>query len=92
MFNIQKIIAHQLLVKLKDQPLTSQLVVNDLLDESANIDNICESYKPTIKSAVQLLKTNSENTPSKRSLSSFLADALKSLTGTATTRDTWKIK
>ena len=34
---------------------------NVLLDEFANIDNIYESYKPTIKSAVQLLKTDLEN-------------------------------
>ena len=61
MFNRQKTLAHQLLVTLQDQLLASQLVVNALLDEFANIDNIYESYKPTIKSAVQLLKTNSEN-------------------------------
>ena len=68
MFNWQKTLAHQLLVKLQDQPLASQLVVNDLLDEFANIDNIYESYKPTIKSAVLLLKTDSENPQLKRSL------------------------
>ena len=61
MFNRQKTLAHQLLVKLQDQLLASQLVVYILLDEFVNIDNIYESYKPTIKSAVQLLKTNSEN-------------------------------
>ena len=61
MFNRQKIPAPQLLVTLQDQLLASQLVVKTLLDEFANIDNIYESYKPTIKSAVWLLKTNSEN-------------------------------
>ena len=86
MFNRQKTLAHQLLVKLQDQLLASQLVVNTLLDEFSNIDNIYESYKPTIPSAVQLLKTNSE------SLLPFLGDALKWLSGTATTRDTWEIK
>ena len=61
MFNIQKTLAHQLLVTLQDQPLTSQLVANAFLYELADIDNMYESYKPTIKSAVQLLETNSEN-------------------------------
>ena len=92
MLNRQKTLVHQLLVKLQDQPLASQLVVNALLEEFANIDNISESYKPNIKSAVQLFKTNSENTWSKRSLLPFLGDALKWFTGTATTRDTWEIK
>ena len=58
MFNWQKTLAHQWLVNLQDQLLASQLVVNALLDEFANIDNIHESYKPTIKSALQLLKAN----------------------------------
>ena len=79
-------------MKLQDQHLASKIVVNALLDEFASIDNIYESYKPTIKSAVQLLKTNSENPQSKRSLLPFLGDALKWLTGRATTRDTWEIK
>ena len=92
MFNRQKTLAHQLLVKLQNQQLASQLVVNALLDEFANIDNIYESYRPTIKSAVQFLKTNSENRPSKRSILPFLGDAFKWPTGTATTRDTSEIK
>ena len=45
-----------------------------------------------IRSAAQLLKTDSENPQSKRSLLPFLGDALKWLTGTATMRDIWKIK
>ena len=59
MFNRQKTLAHQL--KLQDELLACQLVVNALLDEFANIDNTYESYKHTIKSEVWLLKTNSEN-------------------------------
>ena len=47
---------------LQDQLLASQLGVNTLLDEFANIDNICESYKPIIKSGVCLFETDSENT------------------------------
>ena len=79
-------------MKLKDLMLSSQLVLNALLDEFSNIDKIYKSYKPTIKSAVQLLKTDSENPWSKRSLLPFLGDALKRLTGTDTMRDTWEIK
>ena len=61
MFNCQKTLAHQLLVQLQGQSLASQLVLNVLLDEFSNIDNIVESYKPCIRSAVQLLRTDSEN-------------------------------
>ena len=75
-------------MNLQDQLLASQPVTNTLLDKFANIDNIYEPYKPMIKSAVWLLKTDSENQQSKRSLLPFLGDALKWLTGTATTRDT----
>ena len=92
MFNCQEKLAHQLLVKLQDQPLPSQLVFNPLLDEFSNINNIYESYKPTIRSAVQLLRIDSENTQSKRCLFPFLGDALKWLTDTATMRETWEIK
>ena len=71
-----------------------------LLDEFSNIDSIYKSYQPTIQSSVQLLKIESEfknlspseNPQSKRSLLPFLGDALKWLTGTATTKDTWEIK
>ena len=73
-------------MNLQDQLVVYQLVANALLDGFANIDNIYESYKPTIQSAVQLLKTDSENPQLKRSLLPFLGDALKWLTGTATTR------
>ena len=81
-----------MVVKLQDQLLASQLVVNALMDKFANIDNICKSYRPTIKSAVWLLKTDSENQQSKRSLLPSLGGVLKWLTGTATTRGAWEIK
>ena len=61
------------------------------MDEFANIDNIYESYRPTIKSVVWLLKADSENQQSKRSLLPFLGEMLKWLTGTATTKDTQEI-
>ena len=62
------------------------------MNEYDNIDNIWESYRPTIKSVVWLMKADSENQRSKRSLLLFLGDRLKWLTGTATARDTWEIK
>ena len=46
-------LSSSVLVKLQGQLPTSQLVINALLDEFANIDDIYEFYKPTIKSAVQ---------------------------------------
>ena len=62
------------------------------MDAFVNIGSIYGSYRPTIKSEVWLLKADSENQWSKRSLLPSLGDALKWLTGTATTRDTWEIK
>ena len=59
-FNCQKTLAHQLLVKLQGQLLASHFVLNALLDEFSNINSIYKSYKPTIWSAVQLFKTESE--------------------------------
>ena len=71
-----------------------------ILDEVSNKDTIYESYKPTIDTAVQLLKTELElknmsppkSPQSKRSLLPFLGYAIKWLTGTATMRDTQEIK
>ena len=97
MFNDQKTLAHQLLMKLKGQLLAENFVLNALPDESSNIDSIYKYYKPTIWSAVQLLKTElenmspSENPWSKRNLLPFLGDALKWLTDTATMTDTWEM-
>ena len=48
MFNSQKTLAHQLLVKLQDQLLASQLLLNALLDEFSNTDSIHESHRPII--------------------------------------------
>ena len=100
MFNCQKTLVHQLLVKLQGQLLESHFVLNALLDEFSNFDGIYKSYKPTIQSAVQLLKTESEfknlspteNPQSERSILPFLGDALKWLIDTATTKATWEIK
>ena len=93
MFNCQKTLAHQLLVKFQGELLASHFGLNALLDEFSNTDSTYESYKPTIQSAVLLLKTESENMSppqnpqSKRSLLPFLGEALKWLTGTAIIRD-----
>ena len=60
-------------------------LLNAFLDDISNVDNLYESYKPAIRLAVQLLKTDSKNmsppeTPqSKRSLLPFLGDALNGL-------------
>ena len=62
------------------------------MDEFTNIDNIYESFRPTIKSAMQLLKVDSENQQSKKSLLPFLGYVLKWLTGIAIPMDTQKIK
>ena len=78
-------------MKLHDQPLTSPLILIALLDEFANMDNIHESYKPTINqqcSYSQLI----QKIHNQKSLSPFLGDALNWLTGTANTRDTQEIK
>ena len=60
MFNCQKTLAHQLLLKLQDQLFALHFALNALLDEFYNIDSIYKSYKSTIQSAVQFLKTELE--------------------------------
>ena len=94
MFNHQKTLARQLLVKLQGQALTSHFVLNTLLDEFSNMDSIYGSYKPTIPSAVQLLKLSQKTCHHLETHDPFtlLRDTLKWLTGTATMRDTWEIK
>ena len=77
MFNRQKTLAHQMLVKLQDQLLASQLVINGLLDEFPNRDNIYESYKPIMKAAVWLLKTISEKLITKKKPITFPRRCIK---------------
>ena len=67
--------------------------------ELTNISDIYDSCKPTIISAINLLKTDpsfdghvKSNNCLKRSLLPFLGDALRWLTGTATTKDVNSIK
>ena len=56
MFNHQKALAHELLMKLQCRPLASNFVLNTLLGEFTNIDNIYQSYKPTIQMTKQHLR------------------------------------
>ena len=67
--------------------------------ELSNIEDIYNSGKTTIISAIKLLQTNPSfdgqsqpHIPCKRSLLPLLGDALSWLTGTATTKDTNSIK
>ena len=67
--------------------------------ELTNINDIYNSYKPTIITAINLLNTDpsfdghvNSNNHLKRSLLPFLGDNLKWLTGTATTKDVNSIK
>ena len=54
MFNHQKALAQELLVKLQQQPFT-YIASNALLGEFSNIGNIYQSYEPIIWRAIQLL-------------------------------------
>ena len=62
--------------------------------ELSNIQDIYNSGKTTIISAIKLLQSNQPQTPicHRRSLLPFLGDALSWLTGTATTKDIHSIK
>ena len=73
--------------------------ISTLQVELSNIDDIYNSCKPTIISAINLINTNPSfdgksqpNTHHKRSLLPFLGDTLKWLMGTASTKDINSIK
>ena len=98
-FNRQLIRTHQLLQFLSQQPLAPTQLMSTLHVELSNIDDVYNSCKPTIISAINLLNINpsfdgkSQSHPChKRSLLPFLGDALRWLTGTATTKDVYSIK
>ena len=97
-FNRQLARTQQLLHFLDQQPSAPTQLLSMLQVELTNIEDIYNSCKTTIKSAIELLHTNpSFDGQSKlhihhRSLLSFLGDALRWLTGTATTRDINSIK
>ena len=100
MFNHQKALADDLLMKLQFQPFASNTVLNALLGEFTNLDSIYQLYKLTIQMAIQLHWTqpvldrlsSADHSLPKRSLLPFLGDALQWLTGTATLRDMTEIK
>ena len=96
-FNRQLIRTHQLLQS--QQPLVLTQLISTLYIKLSNIDEVYNSCKSVIISAINLLNTNpsfdgkSQSHPChKRSLLLFLADAVRWLMGTATTKDVSSIK
>ena len=89
----------QLLQFLSHHPAAPTHLISPLQEELTTINNMYNSYKSTIVSAINLLNTDpsfdghiNSNTHCKRSLLPFLGDALRWLTGTATTKDVNSIK
>ena len=98
-FNRQLIRTHQLLQFLSQQQSAPTKLISTLQVELSNIDDIYNSCKPAIISAINLINTNpsfngksQQGTHHKRSLLPFLGDALRWLTGSATTKDINSIK
>ena len=92
-FNKQLARTRQLLCSLDQQPSVQTQLLSTLQVELANTEDIYNSGKTTIISAIKLLQTNPsfDGQPQphiccRRSLLPFLGDALSWLTGTATTR------
>ena len=80
-FNRQHVRTHQLLQFLSQQPSAPTQLIFTLEMELSNIDDIYNSYKPTIISAINLINTNpsfdgksQQTTHWKRSLLPFLGD------------------
>ena len=89
----------QLLHSLDQQPSAQTQLLSMLQVELSNIEDIYNSGKTTIISAIKLLQSNlssdgqlQPHTHCRRSLLPFLGDALSWLTGTATTKDLNSIK
>ena len=98
-FNRQLARTQQLLYFLDQQPSALTQLLSMLQVELTNIEDIYDSCKTTIISAINLLQTNSSfdgqsqsHIHHKRSLLPFLGDSLRWLTGTATTKDINSIK
>ena len=98
-FNRQLIRTHQLLQFLNQQPSALAQLISTLHIELSNIDDVYNSCKPTILSAINLLNANpsfngqSQSHPHcKRSLLPFLGDALRWLMGNTTMKDVCNIK
>ena len=89
----------QLLRFLDQQPSAPTQLLSTLEVELTNTEDIYNSCKPTIISAINLLQTNpsfdgqsQSHIHHKKSLLPFLGDALRWITGTATTKDINNIK
>ena len=98
-FNRQMDTACQLLQILSLQPSSPTQLTTALQVELSNIEDIYNSYKPTIISAINMMNADpsfdghsNRNSDVKRSLLLFLGDTLSWLTGTATTKDVNSIK
>ena len=98
-FNRQLARTQQLLHSLDQQPSAQTQLLSMLQVELSNIEDIYNSGKTTIISAIKLLQSNPSfdgqlqpHTHHRRSLLPFLGDALSWLTGTATTKDINSIK
>ena len=98
-FNRQLARTLQLLYFLDQQPSALTQLLSTLQMELTNIGDIYNSCKTTIVSPIKLLQTNpsfdgqpQSHTHHRRSLLSFLGDALSWLTGTATTKHINSIK
>ena len=98
-FNRQLTRTWQLLHSLDQQPSAPTQLLSMLQVELTNIEDIYNSCKTTIISAIKLLQTNPsfdrQSQPHirhRRSLLPFLGDALRWLTGTTTTKDINSIK
>ena len=98
-FNRQLARTRQLLCFLDQQPSAPTQLLSMLQVELTNIEDIYNSCKTTIISAINLLQINpsfdgqsQSHTHHRRSSLLFLGDALRWLTGTATTKGTNSIK
>ena len=98
-FNRQLARTQQLLCSLDQQPSVQTQLLSTLQVELSNIEDIYNSGKTTIVSAIKLLQSNPsfDGQPQthiccRRILLPFLGDALGWFTGTATTKDISSIK
>ena len=94
LFNGQLTSTQKFLRSFDQHPSAPTQLLTTLQLELSNIQDIYQSSKTTITSAVNLLNSNQlqTNERCKRSLLSFLGTALSWLTGTATTKDIRSIK
>ena len=94
LFNRQLTSTQQFLRSLDQHPSAPMQLLTTLQLELSNIQDIYQSRKTTITSAINLLNSNQLQTSiqRKRSLLPFLGTTLSWLTGTATTKDIHSIK